>query len=118
MFSPSLVRLSLLALIGQLVLADDPAGKTFKCSLYTGANTTHAKCNERPDVVCKQGCTGYVTAEGCQPNADPTAPPAGPPSTQKCEIGFGRNTAAARVVMAQLPAKRIVTVVLQPNSPG
>ncbi|OAV98382.1 hypothetical protein PTTG_25642 [Puccinia triticina 1-1 BBBD Race 1] len=100
MFSPSLVRLSLLALIGQLVLAtpnDDPEERTQSCFYYSGANTTQASCNENPHVVCKKGCTGYVTAEGCQPTGNPSTQPTDAPSTQYCEIGFGRDSAVSKV---------------------
>ncbi|PLW17003.1 hypothetical protein PCANC_11377 [Puccinia coronata f. sp. avenae] len=71
--------------------ADSPAPR--QCSFYTGANTNSATCNEIPNLTCMQGCGwNFVVAEGCQPTDGTWAPP----STQVCDVGFGRDTAAAK----------------------
>ncbi|KNZ61849.1 hypothetical protein VP01_134g9 [Puccinia sorghi] len=83
--------MSVLALIGPAV--STPPYPPRSCFFYTGANTTHATCNEHPDIVCSNGCRdSFVVAEGCSRNDDPTAPV----TTQTCNISFGRDTAAAK----------------------
>merc|ERR1711874_380150 len=63
------------------------------CFFYTLANTSQATCDEVPGLVCTGGCRdSFVVAEGCRPSGSET----GPLTTQTCNIGFGRDTAAAK----------------------
>ncbi|POW06733.1 hypothetical protein PSTT_08732 [Puccinia striiformis] len=94
--SASFLAIFIVALIGQV--ASDGTASTDgprKCTFYTGANTNSATCNEIPDLVCNQGCQdSFVTAEGCLPNDGSGSDTK--PTTQLCNVGFGRDTARAK----------------------
>ncbi|PLW45222.1 hypothetical protein PCANC_05796 [Puccinia coronata f. sp. avenae] len=94
--------------------ADSPAPR--QCSFYTGANTNSATCNEIPNLTCMQGCGwNFVVAEGCQPTDGTWAPP----STQVCDVGFGRDTAAAKgAQLRAIPGATAVSPTRSPTTPA
>ncbi|KAA1096569.1 hypothetical protein PGT21_020961 [Puccinia graminis f. sp. tritici] len=100
MYSVSLITISILALLGQLVSAepaDSTPRETKKCFYYTGANTNTATCNDIPGVTCTGGCGGtFNFAEECRPSDGSDPQHIAPPTNQTCDLGFGRDTAAAK----------------------
>ncbi|EFP88906.1 hypothetical protein PGT21_022021 [Puccinia graminis f. sp. tritici] len=100
MYSVSLITISILALLGQLVSAepaDSTPRETKKCFYYTGANTNTATCNDIPGVSCTGGCGGtFNFAEECRPSDGSDPQHIAPPTNQTCDLGFGRDTAAAK----------------------
>ncbi|KAA1113125.1 hypothetical protein PGT21_022033 [Puccinia graminis f. sp. tritici] len=99
MYSVSFITLAVLALLGQLILAnpDSTPRQTMKCTNYNGANTTSATCDDLPDVKCIGGCRGTpAVAEGCQVSDGSDPDHKIPLSKQKCDVGFGRDTLASK----------------------
>ncbi|KAH9813541.1 secreted protein [Melampsora americana] len=78
-------------------------GQTTQCTRYSRANTTQPSCNER--YTCAGECTGpFITAQNCLLITDdtdflgrpkPDTPANSPVTNVICNVGYGRNTAAA-----------------------
>ncbi|EGG06477.1 uncharacterized protein MELLADRAFT_124111 [Melampsora larici-populina 98AG31] len=84
-------------------------GEVFKCTRYALANTTRPSCNER--YTCAGQCTGpFIAAQNCfllsnntdflgNPKPNTPANPAVPKVI--CDVGYGRNTAAASACLTK-----------------
>ncbi|EGF99535.1 uncharacterized protein MELLADRAFT_112579 [Melampsora larici-populina 98AG31] len=89
---------------------DTKTPESMKCTMYAKANTNNAQCNER--YTCTGGCEGpFVVGPSCllitnatdfmgKPNSA-SDPPNNPVSNVKCTVGFGRNSAAARLCITE-----------------
>ncbi|PLW49560.1 hypothetical protein PCANC_08983 [Puccinia coronata f. sp. avenae] len=66
-------------------------GETLNCALYSGSPIGFT-CDERPDIICTEGCTSFVTASECTSAKYPKKPV----TTELCTSGFGRDTATAK----------------------
>ncbi|KAH9808740.1 secreted protein [Melampsora americana] len=82
-------------------------GRTIQCTTYGRANTNQPICNDL--YRCSGQCTGpFITAQNCfltsnntdflgNPKPNTPANPAVPKVV--CNVGYGRNTAAARACL-------------------
>ncbi|KAI7951779.1 hypothetical protein MJO28_007463, partial [Puccinia striiformis f. sp. tritici] len=68
-------------------------GQTNQCQFYASVGVKGYTCNERPDIICSEGCKSFVTMTGCVL----TQYPKKPATTELCTVGYGRDTAAFKV---------------------
>ncbi|KAH9816520.1 secreted protein [Melampsora americana] len=103
---------------------DTKAPDSMKCSLYYNANTNNARCNDL--YTCTGGCEGpFVVGPSCLLITNATDfmgrpksasdPPNNPVSDVKCTVGFGKNTAAAKICITET-AKYSCTGTTAPDS--
>ncbi|KAA1113701.1 hypothetical protein PGTUg99_022460 [Puccinia graminis f. sp. tritici] len=99
MFSASFLTLSILALIGQLVLAtpQTSGGQPQMCNAYTDANTSRATCNGTPNLICTAGCRGSsAIATGCtKADGSDVNNPNRLNSPHTCNVSFGQDASGS-----------------------
>ncbi|KAH9465692.1 hypothetical protein Pst134EA_013567 [Puccinia striiformis f. sp. tritici] len=77
-------------------------GQTNQCQFYASVGVKGYTCNERPDIICSEGCKSFVTMTGCVL----TQYPKKPATTELCTVGYGRDTAAFKACLTSQGAFR------------
>ncbi|KAH9454482.1 hypothetical protein Pst134EB_014563 [Puccinia striiformis f. sp. tritici] len=72
------------------------------CDRRMLTKSSHVACNERPDIICSEGCKSFVTMTGCVL----TQYPKKPATTELCTVGYGRDTAAFKACLTSQGAFR------------
>ncbi|KNZ55228.1 hypothetical protein VP01_2734g2 [Puccinia sorghi] len=66
-------------------------GETMTCTTYSASPKGFA-CNDRPDIVCTEGCKTFVTSSQCKFDKYPKKPT----TSELCTVGFGSTSATTK----------------------
>ncbi|KAA1096572.1 hypothetical protein PGT21_021027 [Puccinia graminis f. sp. tritici] len=119
MLSASFLTLSILALIGQLVMAtpQTSGGQPQMCNAYTDANTSRATCNGTPNLICTAGCRGSsAMATGCtKADGSDVNNPNRLNSPHTCNVSFGQDASGSILCVSKAKAYSCTQVASPPQ---